>query len=140
MRIPQGQELLLQRISPQNLLRKALREDENEKLVAEIIEVSLRYPQLLMIENQAVLRNAIVQGVRAEIFGIRIGGQIHFKTEIPTTVFDADAILGREVVEQTPPSSTTTDRASNRRASRGRNHSRHRRKDTTYTIKAVDYP
>lgn len=98
-----SQELLLQKISPQNLLRKALREDEKEKPVAEIIEAFLRYPQLPMVENQAVLRDAITQGVRAGIFGIRVGEKIYFKTELPATAFDADAILVREVVEQFPP-------------------------------------
>jgi predicted AAA+ superfamily ATPase len=91
-----SQELLSERISPHNLLKKALREDEREKPVAEIAEAFLRYPQFPMVENLAVIEQAIRQGVREGVFAVRIGEQVYFKKEMPlTSLFEADAVLVR---------------------------------------------
>jgi hypothetical protein len=84
-------------ISPHDLLEKALREDEREKPVAKIPETFLPYPNLPMVENLAVIEQAIREGVREGVFAVRIGEQVYFKEEMPpTSLFEADAVLVRK--------------------------------------------
>jgi hypothetical protein len=98
-----SQELLLERISPHNLLKKTLREDEQEKPVAEIAEAFLRYPQLPMVESEAVIEQAISQGVRDGVFAVRIGERVYFGEAPPASLLMADAVLVRkELVQQAP--------------------------------------
>jgi hypothetical protein len=97
------QELLLERISPHNLLKKTLREDEQEKPVAEIVEAFLRYPQLPMVESIAVIEHAISQGVRERVFAVRIGERVYFGETPPVSLSMDDAVLMRkELVPQAP--------------------------------------
>ncbi len=97
-----SQELLLERLSSQNLLKKALREEEPEKPLADIAEVFLRYPQLPMVESLAVIEQAIRQGVQQGVFGVRIGRRVYFEEALPGSLLQADAVLVRkELVPQT---------------------------------------
>jgi len=98
-----SQELLLERISPHNLLKKALREEEQEKTVADIAEAFLRYPQLPMVQSVAVIEPAISQGVRDGVFAVKIGERVYFGEAPPASLLVADAVLIRkELVQQAP--------------------------------------
>jgi hypothetical protein len=99
-----SQELLLERISPHNLLKKSLREDEHEKSVLEIAEAFLRYPQLPMVQSIAVIEQAISQGVQQGIFGIKIGGRVYFGETPPGSLLMDDAVLFRKELIPQPPS------------------------------------
>jgi hypothetical protein len=72
-----SQEVLLERISPSNLLKKALREDEQEKPISDISEAFLRYPQLPMVQSLAVIEQAISQGLRDGVFAVKIGERVY---------------------------------------------------------------
>ena len=98
-----SQEVLLERISPSNLLRKALREDEQEKPISDISEAFLRYPQLPMIQSLAVIEQAISQGVRDGVFAVKIGERVYFGETPPVSLFPPEALLIRkELVQQIP--------------------------------------
>jgi hypothetical protein len=99
-----SQELLLERISPHNLLKKSLREDEHEKSVLEIAEAFLRYPQLPMVQSIAVIEQAISQGVQQGVFGIKIGGRVYFGETPPGSLLMDDAVLFRKELIPQPPS------------------------------------
>ena len=99
-----SQELLLERISPHNLLKKTLREVEHEKSVLEIAEAFLRYPQLPMVQSIAVIEQAISQGVQQGIFGIKIGERVYFGETPPSSLLMDDAVLFRKELIQQPPS------------------------------------
>jgi hypothetical protein len=96
-----SQELLLERISPQNLLKKTLREDEHEKPVAEIAEAFLRYPQLPMVESEAVIERAIIQGVRDGVFAVTIGERVYYRETPPALTAEA-VLVRKELVPQAP--------------------------------------
>jgi hypothetical protein len=96
-----SQELLLERISPHNLLKKTLREDEQEKPVAEIAEAFLRYPQLPMVESEAVIERAIIQGVRDGVFAVRIGERVYY-SESPHALTAEAVLVRKELVPQAP--------------------------------------
>jgi hypothetical protein len=98
-----SQELLLERLSPHNLLKKALRGDEQEKPVAEIAEAFLRYPQLPMVQSLEVIREAINQGVQGGDFAVKIGERVYFRETLPASLSMDDAVLVRkELVPQAP--------------------------------------
>ena len=113
-----SQDLLLEHISPDNLLKKALREEEQEKPLADIAEAFLRYPQLPMVESLAVIEQAIRQGVQRSVFGVKIGERVYFGEAPPDSLLQTDAVLVRKeriapttAVVQPPPQpsqSTTT--------------------------------
>jgi hypothetical protein len=96
-----GEDILLEKISPKRLLDMALRADEKEKPVEEIMEAFLKYPHLPMLEGDRVVREAIVQGVNAGIFGVRSGTRVYFKEPVPSSVVEYGAVLVREPAQ--PP-------------------------------------
>lgn len=98
-----SQELLLERISPHNLLKKALREEEQEKPVADIAEAFLRYPQLPMVQSLAVIEQAVIQGVREGVFAVKISEQMYFGEAPPASILQADAVLVRKELVQPAP-------------------------------------
>jgi predicted AAA+ superfamily ATPase len=90
-----GQELLLDRISPRQVVHKALREGETERAFAEIYDAFLRYPHLPMVADRHVLEQAIAQGVQDGEFALRVGERIYFRESVPASALP-DAILIRK--------------------------------------------
>lgn len=95
-----SQDLLLDKIPPHRLLQKTLREDEPEKPLGEIADAFLKYPQLPILEDEGVLGQAIVQGVREGFFGVRISDRTYFKDELPRPGLDRDTVLVRKDVAE----------------------------------------
>jgi predicted AAA+ superfamily ATPase len=96
-----NQELLLERISSVHLLKKALREDEQEKPVTEIADMFLRYPQLPMLKSRDVIEQAISEGVRDGVFAVKIGDRVYYKEAPPASLLTPEAVLLRkELVPQ----------------------------------------
>jgi hypothetical protein len=98
-----SEDILLGKIPPKKLLEKTVRADEKEKPVEEIFEAFLKYPQLPMLESDLVVREAIVQGVNAGIFGVRSGTRVYFKEPVPPSVVEYGAVLVREPSLPPPP-------------------------------------
>jgi hypothetical protein len=95
-----AQELLLVKIAPRQVLQKTLREDEKEKPLDDIYEAFLKYPNLPMLESETVLHDAIQQGVRDGLFGLRSNGRLYFSESVPFGVIDASASLVRKEVAE----------------------------------------
>ncbi|MCS7249243.1 MAG: DUF499 domain-containing protein [Anaerolineales bacterium] len=98
-----SEEALLAKISPRQVLEKALRSDEKEKAVAELYEAYLKYPHLPMLANKEVLLNALAEGVQQGLFGVRVGGQVFFKERVSPAELAAEAVLVREPPLAAPP-------------------------------------
>ncbi|MCS7282892.1 MAG: DUF499 domain-containing protein [Anaerolineae bacterium] len=92
-----SRDLLVGKIAPSRLLQKALREDEAQKPVRDVVEAFLRYPQLPMLEGESVAWAAIRQGVLEGVFGIRIGDRVYFREPLTDITALEDAVLVREV-------------------------------------------
>jgi hypothetical protein len=90
-------DLLVGKIAPTRLLEKALREDETEKPVRDVVEAFLRYPQLPMLEGAEVAWAAVRQGVQEGVFGVRIGERVYFREPVPETAVWEEGVLVREV-------------------------------------------
>lgn len=100
-----GQELLLDRISPRQVLQKTLREDEQEKLLGDLLDAFLKYPHLPILESEDVGRKAIVQGVREGTFGVKVGERVYFNEPVPESALEVEMMLVRkpEVPPPSPP-------------------------------------
>ena len=96
-----AQEILLPKIAPRQVLQKTLSEDTKEKLLGEIYEAYLKYPNLPMLESEIVLHDAVQQGVRDGLFGLRSNGRLYFNESVPLGVLDATASLVRKEVAET---------------------------------------
>jgi hypothetical protein len=97
-----SQELLLDRIAPRQVL-KALREEESEKPLKEIYDAFLKYPHLPLLEGEDVLRQAVSQGVRDGLFGLRIGERIHFNEVVPSFTLEDAVLVRKEVIREEKP-------------------------------------
>ncbi|MCS7177313.1 MAG: hypothetical protein NZ960_06860, partial [Candidatus Kapabacteria bacterium] len=73
-----------------------------EKAVDDLYEAFLRYSNLPMLESKQVLLNAIAQGVREKVFGVRIGDRTFFGENVLSQL-GAGAIVVRE--PELPPES-----------------------------------
>ncbi|MFN4295067.1 MAG: DUF499 domain-containing protein, partial [Thermoflexales bacterium] len=90
----EGEDILLQRIAPRQVL-KALQNDEAEKALEAIYEAFLRYPSFPMLKDKSVLLNAVAQGVREGAFGARIGARVWFGEALDPAQLQGDAVLVR---------------------------------------------
>ncbi len=91
-----GQESLVDRLAPHRLLEKALRADEQEKPLADIVEAFLRYPHLPMLESEAVVTRAVAQGVATGLFGVRVEEHVYFGEPVPESALSYGAVLLRK--------------------------------------------
>lgn len=97
-----SQELLLDRISPRQILQKAISEDEDEKPLDEIYGAFLKFPHLPMLEDESVLLRAIRQGVQEGTFGVRSGERTYFQQEMPDMALEYGVVLVRREVVPPP--------------------------------------
>jgi hypothetical protein len=95
-----NQELLVDKLAPHRLLEKALRPDEQEKPLAEIIEAFLRYPHLPMLESEAVVMSAVAQGVTTGLFSVRVGEHVYVGEPVPDAALGYGAVLLRKEVAE----------------------------------------
>lgn len=95
-----AQEILLPKIAPRQVVQKTLSEDTKEKPLSEIFDAFLKYPTLPMLESETVLYDAIQQGVKEGIFGLRSNDRLYFKETSPFGVIDATAVLVRKEVAE----------------------------------------
>jgi hypothetical protein len=106
-----GQEILLAKIAPRQVLQKTLSDDTKEKPLGEIYEAYLKYPTLPMLESESVLHDAVQQGVKESQFGLRSNGRLYFDESVPFAALDATASLVRKEVveaERVPPATGTS--------------------------------
>lgn len=95
-----SQEVLVDKLAPHRLLEKALRADEPEKSLADIVEAFLRYPYLPMLEGEAVVTSAVAQGVANSLFGMRVGEHVYLGEPMPDAALGYGAVLLRKEVAE----------------------------------------
>lgn len=95
-----AQEILLAKIAPRQVLQKTLSEETKEKVLSEIFDAFLKYPNLPMLESESVLYDAVQEGVKTEVFGLRSNGRLYFRGTVPFGVIDATGILVRKEVAE----------------------------------------
>lgn len=94
------QEILLNKLAPKVLLERVFSKGEDKKSFSEIWEAFLKYPELPMLEDENVLKNTIIQGVRDGVLGIDIGGKIRYLENVALSeLADDTLVLRKEVAE-----------------------------------------
>lgn len=76
------QEKLLSRLTPKYLLDKTFGKDETEKSLREIHELSMKTPGMPLLESENVLLDAVAEGARIGIFGVREDSEIYYKRDV----------------------------------------------------------
>jgi len=94
------QDILLEKISPKVLLEKTFSKDDKSKNFVEIWEAFLKYPELPMLENEGVLKSAIVQGVQNGVFGTTIGERVRYLETVFVEELTEDLVVLRKEIAQ----------------------------------------
>lgn len=80
------QEKLLTRLTPKYLLDRTFGKDETEKPLREIYELHLKTPGMPLLESEKVLQDAVAEGTRAGILGVREHTEVRYREEVaPST-------------------------------------------------------
>lgn len=103
MQYLKSEDLLVEQIKPEALLSKALKEDEKEKAVKEVVEAFLRYPHLPILASEEVVWRAIEKGVQDGVFGLRLGEKVYFRESLILSGMEEDAVLVRRELVPPPP-------------------------------------
>jgi len=86
-------------IAPQKVVQLAFAPGEEEKPYREVRDMFYCVPGSPIVPERA-LRKAIREGVREGILGIRFGGKLTFRREVPDSLIDPEALIVRgEVAE-----------------------------------------
>ncbi|GFP29174.1 hypothetical protein HKBW3S34_00093 [Candidatus Hakubella thermalkaliphila] len=80
------QEKLLSRLTPKYLLDKTFGKDENEKSLREIYELHLKTPGMPLPESEEVLLDAVIEGARTGILGVRENTEVYYRQEVTPTI------------------------------------------------------
>jgi len=73
-----NEERILTTVTPKLILERAIGADEEEKSLQEVYELFLKTPGLPCLESEEVLVDAVKQGVRNRLLGVRIGERVYF--------------------------------------------------------------
>ena len=92
------QEKLLSRLTPKYLLDKTFGKDENEKSLREMYELHLKTPGMPLPESEEVLLDAVVEGARTGILGVRENTEVYYRQEVTPTI--DSVVLRGEVVSK----------------------------------------
>jgi hypothetical protein len=76
------EEKLLTRITPKYILDRTFGKEENEKPIREIYELHLKTPEMPLLEGDKVLFEAVTDGVKTGILGVKEGTAIYFKENV----------------------------------------------------------
>ena len=86
-------------IAPQKVVQLAFAPGEEEKPYREVRDMFYCVPGSPIVPERA-LRKAIREGVREGILGVRFGGTLTFRREVPDSLLDPEALIVRgEVAE-----------------------------------------
>lgn len=88
-------ERVLTRLTPKYLLDKTMGKDEREKSLREIYELSLKTPGMPIPESERVYIDAVAEGVKTGILGIRKNTEVYYKEESSP---DIDTIVLRSEI------------------------------------------
>jgi len=92
------QEKILYRLTPKYIIEKAFGKDDVEKGVREIYELFLKVPGMPVPEGENVVFEAIKEGVKSGIFGLKEDVEVYSRQEVTPTM-DSVVVRG-EVVKK----------------------------------------
>lgn len=100
---------LLSALTPKFIFDRAVGKDEEEKSLQEVYDVFLKTPGLPCLEGENVLIEAVRQGVKAGLMGLRLNGTIYFKESPPEAPMDAVLVRPEKAAEERRASQESED-------------------------------
>ncbi|WP_027356905.1 ATP-binding protein [Desulfofundulus thermocisternus] len=94
------EERILSSLTPKLVLDRAFGEEETEKTVQEVYDVFLKTPGLPCLESEKVLLEAVRQGVRTGLLGVRVGSALYFNETPPDLSLDAVVVRPENAEEE----------------------------------------
>jgi hypothetical protein len=92
------QERILSRITPKYIIDKAFASDEGKKELRDIYELFLKMPGMPILESDSVLLEAIKEGVKSGLLGIREGEKVYYNEDANPTM--DSVVLRGEVAKE----------------------------------------
>ena len=80
------QEKLLNRLTPKYVLDKAFGKDDSEKSLREVFDLFLKTPGMSLPENEEVLLNAVSDGAKTGVLGIREDTEVYYKQDVSPNI------------------------------------------------------
>ena len=101
------EERILSSLTPKLILDRAFSKEELEKSMENVYDVFLKTPGLPCLENDEVLKNAIRQGVKTGLLGIRLGSKLYYGEIPPELSLDAVIVRPEKAEEERRASEKT---------------------------------
>lgn len=92
------EEMLLDKVAPKLILDKVMSQEEGRKKIRDIWESFFRFAQLPLLEDERVLENAVLQGVKNGTFGLLQDDKLFFEEDVPSTSYSEDGFVVRPAV------------------------------------------
>ena len=92
--------MLLDRVAPKLILEKVFSEEDDRKKIKDVWESFFRFSQLPLLENENVLKNAVLQGVKNGTFGLLQDDKLFFEEDVPSASYTEDSLIIRQSVAQ----------------------------------------
>ncbi|MEM3408559.1 MAG: ATPase, partial [Candidatus Micrarchaeia archaeon] len=89
------QEKILTRVTVKYIIDKTFAKKENEKALYEIYELTFKTPGMALLESENVLYEAIKEGVKKGLVGLKEGSEVYYQQEVTPMM---DSIILREEV------------------------------------------
>lgn len=90
----------MKKISSKALLEKTFSKDDEKKTFEAIWEAFLQFPELPILENEQVLRNTIVEGVKDKALGLQVDDKVWYGELIPSDIIGEDSLILRKELAQ----------------------------------------
>ncbi|MCL0036264.1 ATP-binding protein, partial [Dehalococcoidia bacterium] len=87
------QDKLLEKVSAKYVVEKALAKEEDKKEFKEVYEIFLKSLDLPMIENEGVIRRAIVDGIKNKSLGISENETVYYGEPISEEVISPQGLI-----------------------------------------------
>jgi len=112
------QERILSRITPKYIIDKTFASDEVEKELRDIYELFIKTPGMPILESDSVLLEAVKEGVKSGLLGIREGQQVYYEQDIFPTM--DSVILRGEVAKRIKDAEKEKEREKEKEEKRGK--------------------
>lgn len=93
------EERILSNVTVKFILDRAFAKDEEEKTIREIYDVFLKIPGLPCLENKDVLFEAVKDGVKKGLAGLRVGSRLYYRESLPLELSEDMVVVRPEKAE-----------------------------------------
>lgn len=94
------EEQILSSLTPKLILDRAFGKDELEKTLQDVYDIFLKTPGLPCLESEKILIEAVRQGVRTGLLGVRIDSKLYFRETPPDLSLNTTIVRPEKAEEE----------------------------------------